>query len=78
MSRLHFPEGRLDLVDVPTTVEELLPGENIALLRNLLTQFEIDARLLPSLRAAQRCLDQADAHLRACVALAENIDQGVN
>lgn len=76
MSRLHFPEGRLALVDVPVTVGEMLPVESIALLKHLLSQFEIEPRLLPSFRAALRCLEQADGHLRAIVAIAERIDEG--
>jgi len=73
MPRRVFAEGRLALADVPTTVEEALPCESIGLLQNLLSQFEVDRRLLPSLKAALRSLEQAEEHLHACVLLAESI-----
>jgi hypothetical protein len=71
-----FPEGRLPLADVPSAVEACVPEEAVAALRNLLSQFELDARLLPSLKAALRSLEQASGHLRACVAVAERLDEG--
>lgn len=74
--KTHFPEGRMALADVPTAVEDALPTDCLLLLRGLLTQYELDARLLPSLKAALRSLEQADGHLRASITLAERIDEG--
>lgn len=64
------------LGDVPAAVEDILPASSLALLKHLLESFELDARLLPSFKAALRSLEQADSHLRTCAALAETLGGG--
>ncbi len=76
MARLTFPEGVMAPEDVPCAVAEIRPDESLALLRNLLTQFQLAQPLLPSLKAALRCLEQADGHLGACIAVAELMGEG--
>lgn len=62
--------------DLPIAIQDIQPADSLALLRGLLTQYELDPRLLPSLKAALRGLELVDGHLRSCAALAERIDQG--